>query len=161
MSALQAMAYDEFRRKLAGFEDKDRVTPDDIRGYRTDASTLCRLLAELFGDELDRLTLWSRIDSAIRTSCAKATDGNLELLVNLCLEHVKADAGRASGNEDLERLLLSFNSMSDEKRRGFAAYLKNNTYSVIVHGKSAWEIRKGEMKSKSKAKAEAEEVTNG
>lgn len=143
----QKMDYDEFRRKLAGLsESVATVPPEANEEMREVASSLACLLAELFGTELDRLTLWSRIDSALKSACAKVTDGNLELFVNHCLEHVRADSARACNHLGLGMLLQALNEQSPEWGQAFTHYVSTRIYAVLVFGKQKWEIRKNQMK---------------
>jgi hypothetical protein len=103
-------------------------------------------MARLFGEELDRLTLWARIDSGLRTACAKVRDGNMELFVNHCLEHVKADPVRACSAEELPALLKALTEKPVEWRRAFARYVETRIYAVLVLGKEQWNWKKLEMR---------------
>ena len=146
-NTLPSIDYQEFRRRLAGLADPDRPLGAEANGeMRRLASSLCSLLAELFGDDLDRLTLWGRIGTSLQTACAKVTDGNLDRFVSLCLEHVCADPARASGNEQLFMLLGEFGRKPIEWRQGFVDYVRTHIYVVISYGRQAWDLRKVELK---------------
>lgn len=144
--ALPVLNTEAFRRKLAGLSDPSRpggiAEPAEIRET---AHRLCSILASLFGESLDRKTLWDRIGSALKTSVAKVDDGDLERFVSLCLEHVQADVGEAGRSEALERELSTYETRPAEWRTAFLAYVAANHYPVVVFGRRRWErIKSGE-----------------
>lgn len=141
MSSIPVIDYQEFRRRLARLNDPDKpiggsAVTQDIKDY---VSRLCSILASLFGEELDRMTLWSRIASGLAVGVAKVTDGNLDRFISLCLEHVSADTARAAACEPLLQTLEVANSRPDEWRQAVLHYISTHSYSVIVHGRSRWE----------------------
>lgn len=134
---------ESFRRILAGLEDPDttaRYTPDN---FREDASRLVFVLALCFNrDVLDAVTLWERIASAITTACAKVDDGDLDRLISLALEHVKAEHTRVAANEMASSIIADLTEQDDSWRMGFVRYLKQHTYTAIIHGRRYWETHK-------------------
>lgn len=109
---------------------------------------LCTMLAELFGDSLDRLTLWARIGSALSTSVAKVSDGDLERFVNLCLEHVQADPAQAAACNSLSQLLADFEGKPPEWRQGLLNYIGSHLYPILAHGRARWqEVKKGTVEA--------------
>ena len=129
------------RRKLAGLSDPGRLagSAGETSEIRETASRLCSILASLFGDDLDRLTLWSRIDSALSTAVAKVSDGDLDRLVSLCLDHVKADPAKAAACEPLGHLISIFGVRPPAWRMALLNYLGTHRYAVLVHGRARWE----------------------
>jgi len=137
-----------FRRKIAGLLDQETPLTEEANDeMRTLASSLVCLMAQLFGKELDRITLWSRIDSALKTACSKVRDRNMELFVNHCLEHVKADPGRACLSEGLGKLLIALADKPAEWRQAFTRFIETRIYAVLVRGKEEWGWKKLEMKT--------------
>ena len=107
------------------------------------AARFCSVLADLFGPDLDRLTLWTRIDSALVTAFAKSNDGDMDRYTTLCLEHVQAEPGRAAASEALGSLLSQFDARPPEWRQRFARYVNDHRMAVIVHGRARWSAVKG------------------
>ena len=139
---LPVLDTENFRRRLAGLEDplaRDADTPGEKAEIRNLAAELIATLADLFGDDLDRKTLWSRIGSALETADAKVSDGDLERFLSLCLEHVKADPGRAAAHSGLGSLLATFEVRSSEWRFAYVAYLHTHRYPALQFGRKRWE----------------------
>ncbi|MGE4195966.1 MAG: hypothetical protein AB7G11_02425 [Phycisphaerales bacterium] len=96
-------------------------------------------MASLFGDDLDRKSLWSRIGSAIETACAKVSDDDLDRFVTLCLEHVAADPSATAACPPLLQVLETFAQRPPEWRFAFLAWFRSHRYAAIVHGRARWE----------------------
>lgn len=149
-NTLPSLDHQAFRQKLAGLLDQETPLAEEANGEMRELSaSLACLMAQLFGDELDRLTLWGRIHSGLMSACAKVRDGNMELFVNHCLEHVKADPVRACSCEELAALLKVLTEKPAEWRQAFARYVETRIYAVLVRGKDAWNWKKLEMKAES------------
>lgn len=129
------------RRRLAGLADPGRLAESrgELAEIREIAARLCSTLASLFGEELDRITLWDRIDSALTTALSRAADGDLDRFVSTCLEHVKAAPSRAAASEPLSTLLDTFAVRPPEWRQALLAYLATHRYAVLARGRARWE----------------------
>ena len=139
---------EEFRRKLAGLADPMRPSGGDAEAadVRDAAVRLGTILARLFGDDLDRKTLWGRIASAFETACSKVDDGDLDRFASLCLEHVKADPGSAAACEPLGATLEMFASRPIEWRQAFARHCRTHSYALVARTRARWElVKKGEV----------------
>lgn len=143
---LPALDYQAFRRKLAGLADPDRHPGEAERSeVREAAIRLCSVLSHLFGEGLDRLTLWGRIGSAVETACAKVSDDDLDRFADLCLEHVQADVGRAAACDALTTLRQTWAVRPPEWRYALLTYCRQHRYAVIQHGRARWDlVKKGE-----------------
>lgn len=132
------------RRKLAGLADplKRGAGETEQVEIKELASRLCSILASLFGDSLDRMTLWDRIGSAFATALAKTSDDDCDRFVSLCLEHVKADAAKAAACPALGSTLETFTIRPPEWRFAFLQYIDTHSYAVLVHGRARWELVK-------------------
>lgn len=114
--------------------------------HRQWAVDLCVCLCEVFGDKgrggpLERITLWDRIESALRTSVAKADDGNIDRLISECIEHVHG-MGYARNIRYLGLLALADKPMP--WRQGFIRYIARHVPAVLGHAVRAWEQVKQE-----------------
>jgi hypothetical protein len=133
----------EFRRRVAGLIDPNRKTgAAEEKNVKEEAKQLCLILCELFGESLDRLTLWDRIASALSTSAAKCDDGDTDRFVSLCLEHVKADQASAARHQEFASWVMTMAERDDAYRQAFVRHVGQKTAIVLVHGRFAWEERK-------------------
>lgn len=136
----------EFRRKLAGLTDPQRKVGDSEKAEVKEAAIrLCSIFANLFGDTLDRITLWERIGSALRTSCAKVSDDDLDRWVTLCLEHIQAEDAKTAACEPLKQMIEVFAVRPPEWKFAFLAYVNTHRLALLVHARSRWELVKKEQ----------------
>ncbi len=136
---LPALDAEAFRRELAGLASPTLpLNAPASRDVKDTLSRFCSILASLYGDELDRLSLWTRIDSAIESACAKCDD-DMELWASLCLGHVKADAGRAAACAPLVQTLEVMASRPAEWRAEFLRYARTCRYAAVAFGRARWE----------------------
>lgn len=145
--SIPVISTDELRRRLAGLADPAPVDdgPGSSRAVRDAAVRLGTVLARLFGDDLDRITLWDRIASAFASACSQVDDGDLDRYVTILLEHIKAAPGRAAANEPLTQLIATFAAWPIEWRQAFVHYARTHSYSIISHMRLRHElVKKGE-----------------
>ncbi|WP_078124028.1 hypothetical protein [Leptospira alexanderi] len=140
---IEQITAEEFRRKLAGLEDKDKLNNNDKQNLKDEAIRLATIFAKLFSDDLDRMTLWNRIGSAMISACSKAND-DLELFVNCCLEHIKAESSHVAASEELAQIILSFETKTVTWKKQFISYVSKNHYIILVYARAKWiEIKSG------------------
>ena len=106
------------------------------------AIRLCSILAFLFGDSLDRLTLWGRIGSAFETAHAKVSDDDLDRFCDLLLEHVQADFAKAAACDALTQVRQVWAVRPPEWRHAFLNYVGTHRYALLTHGRARWESYK-------------------
>lgn len=134
------MDTEAFRRKIAGLEDPSRplgATTDKV--IKDEIVRFACMLAALFGDGLDRLTLWTRIGSALATACAKVSDADTDRWATLCLEHVQAEPSRAATCEPLANLLSAWMQRPDEYRQAILNYTETRSFAVLAHARARWQ----------------------
>lgn len=117
---------------------------DLAEGYKVAAVDLCLCLCELFGETLDRKTLWEKIGSALRTAAAKSDDGDTDRFMSLCLEHVRAEDGAASRCQRLADVLRRLISVPLAWRQSWVRYVASRVPAILAHSRAAWEIVKAE-----------------
>lgn len=144
----------DFRAALAGLADPDRqLTTGDHASFRPKAARLVVALCLHFGRDLDRKTLWSRIDSGLQAACAKVSDGDLDRWLDLLLEHVRADPARAAACPQLTGLRADLIGPDEAHRRAFVRYVETRRYAVLAFGRAAW----GEYKATNPVEDPADE----
>lgn len=135
---------EQFRRQIAGLIDPNRKPTGALesKSAAEEAKQLCLTLCELFGESLERTTLWDRIGSALSTSAAKCDDGDTDRFAALCLEHVKADHAAAARHPGFAAWVLAMAERDDAYRQLFVRHCATKTAIVLVHARAAWEQRK-------------------
>lgn len=130
----------EFRRRLAGLSDPAaKGEPADKAAVRESAIHFCSILPRLFGDDLDRTTLWPRITTAVQTAAAKVQDGDLDQFSAFVLDHIQADAGVAASSKEFAAWLFLSNGQPEEWRQAFVALLGKTAIPLVVHARARWE----------------------
>lgn len=137
---LASLDTEALRRKLAGLADPSTssgaISPPAIKEM---AIRFISVLAHLFGNDLDRVTLWDRIGSALKTADAKTSGDDTDAFINLCLEHVLAEDGKVAACEPLGAILETLNVARAEDRSAFLAYMRTHRLPAIRFGRSRWE----------------------
>ena len=138
--SLTTLDTEAFRRKLAGLADPNTRTGSLAPVVvRETANRFCSILAHLFSDQLDRLTLWDKIGAALESACSKVSDDDTDRFITLCLEGVLADPGRAAACDALGAIIGTLNVAKPEDRFAFIHHIQTHRYSVLVHGRQRWE----------------------
>lgn len=144
---LRELNYEELRRRLAGLSDPERHPGAAEKQEVKDAAIrLVTVLAHLFGDSLDRLTLWGRIGSALETAHAKTSDDDLDRFTDLCLEHVQAEDGKAAACDALTQLRQTWTVRTPEWRHSFLSYVGTHRFALGSFGRARWaEVKEGRV----------------
>lgn len=133
----------DFRAALAGIVDPDRkITEGDKGAFKQKANRLMIALCLHFGDELDRKTMWTRIDSGLQSACSKASDADMDRWLDLLLGHIKADPARASSCEYLSGVRSDLTLPDETHRKAFLRYVETRRYAVLANGRAEWETYK-------------------
>lgn len=99
-------------------------------------------MCELFGESLDRMTLWDRIASALTTASAKCDDGDTDRYAALCLDHIKGDPAAAARHAGFAAWVMTMAGRDEAYRQLFVRHCGAKTAIVIVYARHAWELRK-------------------
>lgn len=134
----------EIRRKLAGLVDhSSRVpSPAETEEVKILAVRFVNILANLFGDSLDRATLWDRIDSAIATSVQKSAPGDFEHFTSLCLAHIDASPSRVAACIPLLQVIEQVAVRPQDWRANLLAHMNTRRFVVIAFARSRWQLIK-------------------
>lgn len=133
----------ELRRKLAGIASKSRALGGAEHTEIRDTSIrIVCVLAHLYGEELDRLNLWNRIDSAIQTSCSKSLGEDFELWFQHALDHVKADPTKAAACQPLVQLVETAAARTEEWRLALVDHMATRRFSLLAKGRERWALVK-------------------
>lgn len=140
---LGSLTTEEFRQKLAGVISPetvgDQLADEHLRNL---AVQFAAILPRLFGDELDRKTLWERIGSGLQSSAAKTAGDDCEYFVQQVLSHIKAPLSFASGNEDLRTILHVLGEQSPSERERWMRMFQTHLIPILVHAREKWDAAK-------------------
>lgn len=126
---------------MAGLIDPQAELDERFGDYaKTLSIRFCSLLPIVFGDELDRVTLWDRIGSAIQTAYAKTASADVDLFVSLVLEHIKASPSRVAATVEFDEFLERINRLEIEEKQAWLTYMSTHLIPVLVHARREWKL---------------------
>lgn len=144
---MQQLDMETFRRELANLIDVERQPESAVEheSVKQDAIRFCSILAHLFGESLDRTTLWVRIGSALCSALAKVSD-DLDRFATLCLEHICADDGQVAACVPMLQLLQTWQTRTSAWRQALMHYMKTHRSALLVYARARWEqVKSGEV----------------
>lgn len=147
-TATESLTTEQIRQRLAGLIDPQAAKP---RWYAETAKSLaiefCASLPSVFGEQLDRMTMWNKIASAIQSGYAKTVSGDLDLFVQHVLESIQADPVKAVSCERLTDAMDSLLDLPEQERQDWLQYLVTHLMPVLVYARREWKASlKGENK---------------
>lgn len=99
------------------------------------AIQFCAALPSVFGNELDRMTMWDKIAAAIQGGYAKTVSGDLDLFTQHVLETIKAEPARAVASERFTAALDALHALHGQERQDWLEYLATHLIPVLVHAR--------------------------
>lgn len=147
---LGELTTEEFRQHLAGLIDPaEQLDLTDKEIVRLTAIDFVACLPMIFGDDLDRTTLWDRIGSGLQTAFAKTVGDDVEFFVSEVCRHVHAGSAVARC-DDLANVICKVTTWECEQREAWMRYLSTHLPIVLVHARAAWEQIKYDRKGGAK-----------
>jgi hypothetical protein len=144
--SIQVLSAEKFRQQLAGHIDPLKKLDDvEQSALKDETVRFCSILPELFGDDLDRKTLWERIGNGLKVALAKS-GGDFEAFVNHTLEYIKSEPGKVAANENLEMFISTALTRPKEWRNQFMRVIEMKHFLVLVKARALWNERKGGAK---------------
>jgi hypothetical protein len=155
--ALKMLTPAMFGAAIVPLADADRaVAGAEPENIRQEAVRLVKGYCMLFGASLDRKTLWDRLATALATACAKVGgEGDLDRWIDLCLEHIRADAGKVVRLRAFTALRETLRVRDLSWRRAFLRYVENHRFAVLAYARESWETYKRELAAEVGAAASA------
>lgn len=144
---LEQLDTDRFRQRLAGLIDSQAgQAPEHREQMKELAVRFTACLPELYGDELDRKSLWDRIGSGLEAAFAKTPGDDHEAFIQHALEHIKASASRASSSAPLAHVIGELSRFDSADRQAWITYFHTHLIPILVHARNAWSITKAKRK---------------
>ena len=110
----------------------------DRETWRLLAIEFASCLPIVFGDTLDRTTLWDRIGSGLQSAYAKTAGCDIELFVQHVMEHIKAEPAKVVASERVCDIQYRLFDLGDEARRGFMDYVATHLIPVLTFARREW-----------------------
>lgn len=140
-AARNNLSMEAYRKQLAGLVDEAKAA-EHPKAFETQAVDLAFVMAHLYNrEELDAINLWSRIASGLEQS-ARENSGDASSLVNGCLLHIKADAGKTACSEALGNLLGVVSSQDEAWQRQWSRWIVNHIHIITVKARALWQAKK-------------------
>lgn len=138
------MTTEQYRQHLAGLIDpRQKIATTDREVVRLTAIDFVACLPKIFGSDLDRITLWDRIGSAIEVAYSKTIDDDHEFFISEVCRHIMAGTA-AARCDDLVKIIVRVSEWESEQRVLWMSYLSSHLPIVLVNARSAWEsFKKG------------------
>jgi hypothetical protein len=115
------------------------------QALQEEAVSFISTLPEIFGDDLDRKTLWERIGNGIKTALSKSS-GNTELFLNSIITYIKAEPGKVASNEGIGARIQTILKRPKEWQKAFLAEMEKKDFLILVKARNLWEQKKKEKK---------------
>lgn len=140
----QSLSTEQLRQRLASLIDpqaeKEEWFNDAAKNL---AVNFCAALPAVFGESLDRMTMWDKIAAAIQSGYAKTVSGDLDLFVQHVLESIQADPSKAVANERMTDAIDSLQNMDAQQRQDWLQYLVTHLIPVLVYARRQHKIAIG------------------
>jgi len=147
---LEELTTEQFRQQLAGLIDpREEIDLGDREDTRLAAIDFVACLPQIFGESLNRLTLWNRIGTAIETAYAKTVADDVEFFISEVCRQIQAGSA-AARSEALARSLTTVSAWEIEKREAWLNHLATRLPTVLVYARMEWEKIKSEQSERAR-----------
>lgn len=128
---------------MAGLIDpQDSIGADAKQRIKDIAVRFCGALPQVFGDALDRTTLWDRIGSGIQSAYAKTAGDDTDFFVAQVLDHIKAEPTKSLSCDELASVLTELAEWTPSERQAWLTHLATHMIPTLVFAKAKWEDAK-------------------
>lgn len=149
---MNILSAEEFRKKEAFLINPlKQVSEFELKGIEDEIVHFFSILPEVFGDDLDRLTLWDRISNGVLPSLSKSGD-DFGVFINGMLEYIKASASKVAVNDNIVYFIQSAETKPKEWTEMFMEQCSKRLFLIIVKARIMWNQKKELQKKESKDK---------
>lgn len=136
---LGELTTEQFRQKLAGLIDpQEQSTPERRSELRELSIRFAAALPEVFGEDLERKSMWDRIGTGLQAAFAKTAGDDHEFFINEVLTHIKANPAKAASCEEIGFVLWKLSEWNSSDRQAWITYFNTHLYVVIQFAKKGW-----------------------
>lgn len=127
------------RQRLAGLSDRSATKPPAFHNAVKElAVDFCATLPRIFGGELDRMTLWDRIGSAITTARAKNPGEDVDGFIQSVCDHIKASISATLACERFCGVMEEIEKLTPEEAGQWMDYMNAHLVPVLAKAKRKW-----------------------
>lgn len=127
------------RQRLAGLSDRSAAKPPAFHNAIKElAVDFCSTLPRIFGSELDRMTLWDRIGSALTTARAKNPGEDVDGFIQSVCDHIKASMSATLACEQFCGVMDEVGKMTPEESGQWMDYMNSHLVPVLAKAKRKW-----------------------
>lgn len=127
------------RQRLAGLSDRSAAKPPAFHNAIKElAVDFCATLPRIFGGELDRMTLWDRIGSAITTARAKNPGEDVDGFIQSVCDHIKASMSATLACERFCGMMEEIEKLTPEEAGQWMDYMNAHLVPVLAKAKRKW-----------------------
>lgn len=149
---LGELTIEQFRQKIAGLIDpQEQQSPERRAELKDLAVCFVAGLPQVFGDDLDRLTLWDRIGTGLQAAFAKTAGDDHEFFIQQVLEHIMASPAKAAVCEPIMATVATLNEWSSSDRQQWITYFNTHLIPILVYARQAWDAEKKVRKAAKQA----------
>lgn len=132
------MSTEQLRQRLASLIDPQ----EEKAAWHSEVAKalsiqFCVSLPAVFGEQLDRMTMWDKIASAIQSGYAKTVSGDLDLFVQHVLESIQADPAKSVACTRLTDAIDALQVLQEHERQDWLQYLVTHLIPVLVYARRA------------------------
>lgn len=142
---IQELTPERFRRVIAGLAET-RTKKKITRETKESCAGFLSLMPKVFGKDLERMTMWTRISNGIQASLSKC-GGSLDLFVQEMLKYVHADPAFLTSKVCLLNDIKELSEISSERdiEAEYLECFRHRNMLLIPIAKDMWDQEKKRM----------------
>jgi hypothetical protein len=134
---------EQFRQRLAGLIDPhETIHPERREEIKALAIKFASCLPSLFGESLDRKTLWDRIGTGLQAAYAKTAGADHEFFIQAVLDHIKASPTQAASCNTLAEVLTTLAAWDAADRQAWITSYGTLLIPILVYAREGWSATK-------------------
>lgn len=137
---LPSLDTQSLRAALAGIVDNHAtVETADFRGVARELwVNYLSTLPLVFGDSLERKTMWSKIGAVVIAAIAKTRDGDLSQFHHYVLEGIQSELSLAVACKPLSLALMAILDHSPSHHASLLHFLRDRVATLLTFAQSKW-----------------------
>jgi hypothetical protein len=140
--SIETLSADKFRQELAGLTVPGEGLPEAaLEEAKEQGISLCCILAQVFGKDLDRKTLWERIGNGLEVCAVKSHD-DIERFVNELFDYVKGSPGDVASNDEARNWLDYTEHLALEIQHLIIRVCAERRFIIVMKARNDWNKNK-------------------
>ncbi|MDR1398628.1 MAG: hypothetical protein LBJ41_01720 [Treponema sp.] len=136
--SIQQLDADKFRQELAGLTvPGEELSETALEEAKEQSISLCCILAKVFGNDLDRKTLWERIGNGLEV-CAIKSRNDIERFLNELFDYVRGSPGDVAANDDARNWIDYTGHLDPEIQRLIIRVCTERRFIIVLKARNRW-----------------------